>query len=70
MRRRLDRLLEAAETGRTAERLREARVVALLERIGDASARRYLQQLADAAPGTHLSRQASDSLNRLTGDRR
>jgi hypothetical protein len=47
------------------EWLRGLRAVEVLERVGSAEARRFLEQLAGGAPGADLTRQAADALGRL-----
>jgi RNA polymerase sigma factor (sigma-70 family) len=48
----------------TGDRLRSARAIEVLERIGSEDARRLLQVLADGAPGASLTTQARASLRR------
>jgi RNA polymerase sigma factor (sigma-70 family) len=63
VRRRVGQILE--ELGGSGERLRRLRAVEVLERIGDADARELLRRLAGGAPGAWLTREASQTLERL-----
>jgi hypothetical protein len=49
----------------SAEEMRSLRVVAVLEQIGDADARKFLEELADGAPGAALTLQAKSALDRF-----
>ncbi len=49
----------------SAEEMRSLRVVAVLEQIGDADARKLLEELADGAPGAALTLQAKAALDRF-----
>jgi hypothetical protein len=64
--RRIDHVLQSA--GFTmAARLRTARAVEVLERIGTADARKLLEYLAGGAEGSLLTREARDAVERLKG---
>jgi hypothetical protein len=68
VRRRVESLLEAVKAERlspSAERLREARAVELLERVGGCAARSLLTALADGAPQAQLTVEAKSTLERL-----
>jgi hypothetical protein len=68
-RRRIERLLEKMRRERLfpqAEQLRAARAVEVLERIGDAGARRLLATLAGGAPAAPLTVEAKTALERLS----
>ncbi len=63
---RLDKIVEAFEHFNTSPaELRRYRTLQALEYIGTPKARALLQQLADGAPGTLLTREAQASLKRL-----
>ena len=69
VRRRVEGLLERLRGERLhppAERLRAARAVEVLERIGDRAARRHLAALAAGAPQAQLTIEAKSALERLT----
>jgi hypothetical protein len=57
VRQRLQRLIERLEAP-TGERLRQVRAVEVLERLGTAEARTWLEELAGGAPGARLTREA------------
>jgi WD40 repeat protein len=64
---RLERLVEHLESAPlTAEKVRETRAVEALERIGTVEARHTLAALAKGTPGARLTREARESLERLT----
>jgi RNA polymerase sigma factor (sigma-70 family) len=66
LRQRLTRLIEDIRAFPTAaERLRELRLVELLEQTGTPAAREHLKSLAGGAAGATLTRAAADSLKRL-----
>lgn len=65
--RRAERLLaRIANQASDPERLRQLRAVEILERLGSRDAIALLQRLAAGAPGATLTREASESLKRLT----
>lgn len=64
VRRRVEALLALLEHANPRERLRTLRALELLERIGDAEARRLLRTLADGAPVVWLTVQAQAALRR------
>jgi hypothetical protein len=65
---RLQKLLASFETGPPAkERLRQARALMVLERVGGADARATLARLADGSPGAWLTVQAELALKRMEG---
>ena len=65
-RRRIEPLLQRIEDGRLPpEQLRQLRAIEVLEHIGNAEARRVLENLAQGAPGFRLTREAWSSLERL-----
>ena len=55
-----------AETAGASRRLTQGRMVEVLERTGDAEARKLLAELAAGADGAWLTREAKASLDRLT----
>ncbi len=63
-RRRLEELLEKAETG-TSERLRRLRAIESLEHTEGHEARKLLEALAKGAPGAWITREAETSVKRL-----
>jgi hypothetical protein len=68
-RRRLERLLKQVRGERlspAAQRRRAARAVEVLERVGDAAARRLLAALAGGAPQAQLTVDARAALERLS----
>jgi hypothetical protein len=66
VRRRIEQLLGKLENiGASGERLRQARAVEVLERIGTSEAREMLGKLAEGAPGAWLTREAKASFERL-----
>jgi WD40 repeat protein len=66
VRRRVQTVLERMRTPVTqAEKLRSLRAVAVLEDIGTAETRRLLDELAQGAPETRLTREVKAALNRL-----
>src|SRR5262245_55241929 len=62
VRRRAEQLLQRLDG---PEKLRQARAVEVLERIGNADARKLLETLAKGAPGAALTQDAKESLARL-----
>lgn len=62
VRRRAEQLLQRLDG---PEKLRQARAVEVLERIGNADARKLLETLANGAPGAALTQDAKESLARL-----
>jgi RNA polymerase sigma factor (sigma-70 family) len=65
-RRRLEKLLDALNGPVTRpERLREIRVVEVLERVGIPRARALLEKLSRGTPAARLTREAKESLERL-----
>jgi hypothetical protein len=69
VRHRVRGLLDAVRAERlnpSAERLRAARAIEVLERVGDRSARRALASLAGGAPEAQLTVEAKSALRRLT----
>jgi WD40 repeat protein len=67
VRRRVERLLEKQEGPVTApDTLRALRAVETLEHIGGSEARQALQELARGAPEARLTREARESLDRLS----
>jgi hypothetical protein len=69
-RRRAERLLRILEMPLSAETLRALRAIELLERIGNAGARRVLESVAAGVAEVRLAREARASLERLTRLRR
>jgi hypothetical protein len=67
-RRRIEQILGMPRVVRVPEKLRAIRAVEVLERIGNAEARRMLETLAGGASEARLTREARTSLERL--DRR
>ncbi|MBM4067504.1 MAG: hypothetical protein FJ271_00960 [Planctomycetes bacterium] len=66
-RKRIEQLVQKLEgLNLSAAMLQQFRAVEVLERIGNNDARQLLQQLADGAPEARLTRDARDSLARLT----
>ena len=66
VRRRVERLLKAlGDDGPSPERLRAARAVEVLERLGTPAAKEALGRLADGAADVDLTRDAKDALRRL-----
>jgi WD40 repeat protein len=68
LRRRIERVLEAAEKEKwfpSAERLRELRALEILERADGPEARRVLQKIAEGTPDARLTQEAKASLGRL-----
>ncbi len=63
--RRLQALLVKFEESAAEERIRLARAVEVLERIGSPRARQLLKRLADGLPGAFLTREAEEALARL-----
>jgi hypothetical protein len=66
VRRRVRRLLEVLGRSPSGEALRGLRAVEALEQAGTPAARRVLETLAKGAPQARLTREAADSLRRLT----
>jgi hypothetical protein len=67
VRRRLEKLLEPLEKALlTGERLRGVRAAEVLEQIGSPDARESLRRLAAGAPAARLTREAAESLGRLS----
>ena len=62
--RRLEALVEKA-TGMTPEYLHALRALAVLEKIGDAEARKVVAGIAEGAPGTRLTAEAQKVLARM-----
>ena len=65
VRRRLARLVEQLDQGRTPEQLRSLRAIELLERNGSLEARRVLEELAKGMLETQQTQEAKASLDRL-----
>jgi hypothetical protein len=66
-RRRVEKLLETVEGLVTRpDRLREIRAVEVLERLGTPAARDLLRELARGVPESRMTREARESLDRLT----
>jgi WD40 repeat protein len=65
-RRRIEDLLKNLEKPPSGEALRELRGVAVLERIGTPEARNLLKMLAQGMPEGRITREATESLERLT----
>jgi hypothetical protein len=67
IRRRLEAVLSRGDAGKplTGERLRVARAVEVLERVGTPAARKLLADLSGGAPDAELTRDAAASLGRL-----
>lgn len=66
-RKRIEQLVQKLEgVNLSAAQLQQFRAVEVLERIGNSDARQLLQQVADGAPEARLTRDARDSLARLT----
>jgi hypothetical protein len=65
-RRRIEVLLARSKSRLTAQELREARAVWVLECIGTAAARELLQALADGDPSARSTHEARAALHRLT----
>jgi hypothetical protein len=64
-RRRVEQLLSAPRTIPSPEQLRAIRAVEILERIGNAEAKRVLDGIAKGAPPAQLTREAQSALDRL-----
>jgi hypothetical protein len=59
-------LLKLPELRTNSENVRVVRAAAALEYVGNADARRLLETLAEGAPGAILTREAQESLQRLS----
>jgi truncated hemoglobin YjbI len=64
-RRRIEQLLAAPRIVQAPEQIRALRALEVLERIGNAEARRVLGAIAKGAPDARLTREARTSLERL-----
>jgi WD40 repeat protein len=63
---RIERLLDQCTVSTPATRLRSLRAIAVLERIKSADARKLLDKLASGLPGTKVTREATDAVERQT----
>ena len=65
MKRRIQLLLEKAQTAAPAERVRESRALELLEHLTTPEAKGFLKELAKGADGAWLTEEARRGVTRL-----
>jgi hypothetical protein len=70
VRRRVTRLLEQLDGGRTPEQLRSLRAIEVLEQIGAPEARKVLEELAKGTSEARQTQEAKTSLDRLASRQR